>query len=194
MLSRLNWRNQFFPSRLGGIVFFCLLVLLGSSFSGLVAESRSHEIHSESGAKGSVEFPDFELRDRSGRVWRLSDFRGNTVFLNFWATWCPPCIEEIPSMDLLNSRMRTRPFTMIAISVDESWGEIEGFLRRLNRSPSFLILHDPQKVYASGILGIEKYPETFVISKEGRLLKHYQGAVDWLSPKAVEEMRSFLKE
>lgn len=132
--------------------------------------------------------PDFELQDQNGRLFRLSEFEGNYVFLNFWATWCPPCIEELPAMDALNNRWQTKPFTMIAVSVDNSWDEINSFLGRLNRSPSFLILHDPGKYVATEFFNIEKYPETFLIGPDRKVLKHYAGSFNWFSEKKIKDL------
>src|ERR1051326_7887498 len=62
--------------------------------------------------------PDFSIKDQSGRLVKLSDFRGKVVFLNFWATWCQPCIREMPYMQKLNDRLKGRDFQMLAVSVD----------------------------------------------------------------------------
>lgn len=136
--------------------------------------------------------PDFELQARDGQTYRLSDFEGSYVFLNFWATWCPPCIEELPSMDHLNQRLKARNFVMIAVSVDESWEEIDQFLARLNREPSFLVLLDAEKVVATEQYGTEKFPETYLISPQRRLLKKYPGAYDWTEASIFSEITDFL--
>ncbi|MDB5036904.1 MAG: alkyl hydroperoxide reductase/Thiol specific antioxidant/Mal allergen, partial [Bacteriovoracaceae bacterium] len=73
------------------------------------------------------EVPDFELEDSKGQKHRLSDFRGNLVFLNFWATWCPPCIQEFPLMEALNQKFKAKSFSMIGVSVDQSWVDMGPF-------------------------------------------------------------------
>ena len=142
----------------------------------------------EGGVSPAVEgqlVPDFELEDQHGKAYRLSDFEGNIVFLNFWATWCAPCVEELPMMDSLNNKLRAKEFTMIAVSVDESWEEIKRFVQTLNREPTFLILRDPNKTIASKIYGSEMFPETYVIGKDRKLLKKYKGIKNWLDEKQV---------
>lgn len=134
--------------------------------------------------------PDFELYDRHGRLFRLSEFKDNIVFLNFWATWCPPCIEELPSMDALNHRLRTRRFTMIAVSVDDNWDDITRFLGRLTRDPSFLILHDPGKLVATELYGSEKFPETYIIGPDRRLLAKHKGALNWAQEESLQQIES----
>ncbi len=126
--------------------------------------------------------PDFELKDLSGKKWKLSDFKGNLIFLNFWATWCPPCIEEFPAMEELNQRLKVKPFVMVAVSVDDKMEEIEGFLKRLGkRRPTFLILHDPDKTVTTKLYGTTKFPETYLIDQNFNLVSLYKGAEDWVS-------------
>lgn len=136
--------------------------------------------------------PDFVLQDEKGRSFQLSSFRGNYVFLNFWATWCPPCIEELPSMEALNFLWRTKNFSMLAVSVDDSWEIIFNFLRRLSREPSFLILHDPSKSVSTELYGTTKFPETFLIDPEGRLIRRFDGAKPWNSPAVLSELEAIM--
>lgn len=134
--------------------------------------------------------PPFAVKDQRGREFKLSDFKGSLVLLNFWATWCPPCVEELPSMDALNSSFKAKPFNLLAVSVDEGgWKAIDTFFNQLTRRPSFLVLLDSNKSIAESF-GVSKYPETFLISGEGKLLKHYIGAVEWLHPQVLGEIEA----
>lgn len=162
-------------------------------FGEAPSEARLAEASSSLPKEGEL-VPDFILEDRQGRAFQLSQFKGNFVFLNFWATWCPPCIEELPSMDALNGRWKTKAFSMLAVSVDDSWEPIDGFMSRLNREPSFLILHDPGKLVATGLYGVEKFPESFLIGPDRRLLKKYQGAFRWDDPKMLAEISALMEE
>ena len=74
--------------------------------------------------------PDFTLKDKDGKEVKLSDYRGKLVFLNFWATYCVPCIDEMPSMHTLNQRFKDRPFQMLAVSVDTNWKAIDAFYQK----------------------------------------------------------------
>lgn len=127
--------------------------------------------------------PDFTLRDLNGREVTLSDYRGKIVFLNLWATWCPPCRDEIPSMERLNEVFGARDFVMLAVNVDEQAASLQTFMRE--HPHGFTVLHDAdakvQKLYQ-----VFKFPETFVIGKDGIVLDHIVGARDWSSPQALQ--------
>lgn len=135
--------------------------------------------------------PDFRLKDQSGHSHKLSDFRGNIVFLNFWATWCPPCVGEIPLMETLNQRFKAKNFTMVAVSVDQSWDEVRSFFKERGKRPSFLVLLDAEKEVSAGLFNTSKYPETYVIDPKGRLLKKYIGAYDWVSDDKLNDFEEF---
>jgi peroxiredoxin len=138
--------------------------------------------------------PDFVLPDLNGTRFRLSDFEGSLVFVNFWATWCPPCIYEMPSMEMLNQRFRTRGFQMLAVSVDDNVSIVQNFLSRLSPRPSFLILHDPGKLVTEFYYGTEKFPESYLIGPDGVLLKKYEGAFEWTNPAVFSEIEAYLDQ
>jgi len=137
--------------------------------------------------------PDFVLPDQNGNSYLLSDFSGSYVFLNFWATWCPPCVEELPSLDGLNYRFKSKNFTMVAVSVDDSWKDIHKFLSKLNRRPSFLILRDNLKLVSSGMYGTDKFPESYLIGPKRHLLKKYIGAYNWLNEGKVKQIEDLME-
>lgn len=159
---------------------------------GLQSSPLVQQTDTEKPLKVGELVPDFVLQDAQGRSFQLSSFRGNYVFLNFWATWCPPCIEELPSMEALNFLWRTKNFSMLAVSVDDSWEIIFNFLTRLSREPSFLILNDPSKNVSTGLFGTTKFPETFLIDPEGRLIKRFDGAMPWNSPQVIAELEALM--
>jgi thiol-disulfide isomerase/thioredoxin len=132
--------------------------------------------------------PDFTVRDLAGKETRLSDLKGKVALVNFWATWCPPCREEVPSMAELNRLMAGKPFQMLAISIDEGGKEaVEAFFRQANTSlPAYLDSNGTiGKMY--GITGV---PETFVIDRNGVIIKKLIGPLDWTAPEVV----TFLNE
>lgn len=134
--------------------------------------------------------PDFSLQDLQAKSYRLYEFleAGNYVLVNFWATWCPPCLEELPSMEDLNQQWKGRLFSMLAISVDDEAQIVRDFLGQLGaRQPTFLILHDPGKLQA-GIFGTEKFPETYLIGPDKRLLKKFVGPRNWTSSETLLEL------
>jgi len=135
--------------------------------------------------------PDFTLKDLAGTSIKLSDLRGKVVVLNFWATWCPPCREEIPSMMRLNSAMAGKDFRMLAISIDEGGKDaVEGFFRKSGMSLPALLDTDQAVGKRYGLTGV---PETFVIDKKGVILKKVVGAMDWSSPAVIEYLDNAMK-
>jgi len=132
--------------------------------------------------------PDFELRDLAGRLIRLSDLRGKVVFLNIWATWCPPCVYEMPMIEKLHWIMRGRSFIVLAASQDTG-GDSEENVRKFVRENglTFTILLDPdnQLSWLYRVIGL---PETFIIDKDGILVQRIIGPKDWTSPEWVAAM------
>lgn len=97
-------------------------------------------------------------------------------------------------MEELNRRLKSKDFTMLAVSVDDSWEEINLFMKRLKNPPSFLILHDQTKNVVTKDYGTVKFPETFLIGRDGSLLKHYEGAINWVKGEEFEEILRFLQK
>ncbi|MSN25536.1 MAG: redoxin domain-containing protein [Geobacter sp.] len=122
-----------------------------------------------------------------GTPLKLSTLKGKVVLLNFWATWCPPCREEIPSMMKLNSAMNGKPFQMVAVSIDEGGKkDVESFFKESGFSlPAYLDADGT----ASKLYGITGVPESFVIDKQGVVVKKVIGGLAWDSP----EVFSFLE-
>ncbi|MFO7982245.1 MAG: TlpA disulfide reductase family protein [Desulfuromonadales bacterium] len=130
------------------------------------------------GAEVGSMAPDFTLTDMHGENVSLSDYRGKVVFLNFWATWCPPCREEMPSMERLHESMGGKDFVILAVNVEKDKKAVENFLR--GTPYSFKILLDPEG-QAQSAYRVYRYPESYLIDKDGRIIEHYLGARDWSS-------------
>ena len=109
----------------------------------------------------------------------LADSRGKVVLLNFWATWCKPCEDEMPSMERLYRRVGRERFELLAISVDESRDLVAAFRERYRLT--FPILLDPHKDVADAYQTY-RFPESFLIDAEGRVVERYIGPRDWDSP------------
>jgi len=153
---------------------------------GLTACSKGEQEKSVQGVslnEGKA-VPDFTIKDPDGRDVTLSSLKGKVVFLNFWATWCPPCKEEIPSMMMLNQKMAGKPFIMLAVSIDEGGKDsVIGFFKRTGFALPYL--NDPEQKVAK-VYGITGVPETFVIDKQGNLVKKVVGGMDWASADSVK--------
>jgi peroxiredoxin len=147
------------------------LGLLGLALAGAVSWQQFH-------ASNRVGFPApaFTLRGLEGGTYRLSDFRGRIVFLNVWATWCPPCREEMPSMERLYRRLQGTDFVMLAVSVDDGVERVRQFVAQANLT--FPILLDPQGSVPPRY-GVTGFPETFVIDREGNVIHHTVGPENW---------------
>src|SRR5688572_25627927 len=111
--------------------------------------------------------PDFSLKTHDGQTVTLSQLRGRVVLVNFWATWCTTCVVEMPSLERLTESMRGKPFTMLAVSVDENWDLIRKLFPQ--GTPMTVVL-DPQKAQGSARqYGTEKFPESFLVDAEGNI-------------------------
>ena len=135
--------------------------------------------------------PDFTLSDLSGKAVSLSDYHGKVVLLNFWATWCPPCKAEMPSMESLYRQMKDDGLVILAVNIEPNGPEtVTAFLKE--NPHTFPILYD-DKASVQKLYGVYKFPETFVIRKDGTIDDRVIGAIDWAHPDAVEYFKMLLK-
>ena len=125
--------------------------------------------------------PDFTVQD-SDRTIALRDFHGKVLVLNFWATWCPPCIEEMPSLTAMQARLGDH-VDAIAVSVDEDAEAYNRFLR--DNNIQLLTVRDPERK-SNHLYGTEKFPETYIIDRSGILRRKFVGPVQWTSPEIME--------
>jgi thiol-disulfide isomerase/thioredoxin len=125
---------------------------------------------------------EIQLEDVFGNTIRLSDFRGKIVFLNFWASWCPTCVAEMPSMEKLHRRLKDRDFVMIAVNLQESDAQVKAFLAKFKLT--FLTLLDSSGEVGSGF-AVHALPTTFVIGKDGRMIGKATGPREWDSKNSI---------
>ena len=135
--------------------------------------------------------PNIQVTPLKGPSVSLASLKGKVVVLNFWATWCPPCRGEIPSMMRLNAAMIGKPYQMLAVSIDEGGvPAIEAFFKNSgNNLPAY---SDPDGK-AAKIYGITGVPETFIIDKQGVLVKKVIGALAWDSPDVASYLDGLMK-
>lgn len=127
--------------------------------------------------------PDFTVADGSSRI-HLADYRGHVVLLNFWASWCAPCISELPSLlDLHHDRP---DLTILAVSIDEDADAYRRFLVR--RHVDLITVRDPAQK-AAGLFRTDMWPETYLIDRKGVIRRKFVGATDWSNP----EIRAYLR-
>jgi cytochrome c biogenesis protein CcmG, thiol:disulfide interchange protein DsbE len=131
---------------------------------------------------------DLTLEDASGEQKSLSAYRGQVVLLNFWASWCPPCIKEMPDLEGLAQDMKGLPFALVALSADEDWGAIQQVMGP--QALSMEVYRDPSMKDKQHLrYGTEKLPETYVIDKSGRLRLRFISVQPWRD----DELKSYLE-
>ena len=133
--------------------------------------------------------PDFVLQDTTGKSWNLSELKDKVVFVNFWATWCPPCREEMPSMEQLHKNLASEGFQMLAILYEDDPGEAAALVNGYGYTFPVLIDPDGKTVKAYGLTGI---PETFIVNTEGILVEKFIGPRNWNTKNAREIFKRYL--
>lgn len=153
----------------------------------LLAATLADAAELKAGAGGPA--PALALNDLSGRAHRLSDYRGQVVLVNFWATWCEPCRDEMPSIQNLKVKLAGKPFAVLAVNLDEPESRIRRFLSQAN--VDFTVLLDPErraaKAWEARIL-----PASFVIGPDGRVRYSVVGEINWSDPDVVDRLSELL--
>ena len=143
------------------------------------AQFKSLEVMEKEGV------PDFELPKFDGAKLKLADYRGKIVIVNFWASWCNPCVEEFPSMMKLIEEMKG-DVVVIAVTGEESKPDVEAFMKAFALpKPNFHVVWDADKAVMQKY-GVEKVPESFLVGKDGKLLRKVTGIDNWSTPGAIE--------
>src|SRR5271155_5099591 len=155
--------GSFFAIRVPRAIMYAALLGLTACYGG----SRPPHI--------GFSAPDFTVQDDDRKV-KLSQFRRQVLVLNFWATWCPPCIEETPSLVVMQERLKAKGITVLAVSVDADENAYRRFLK--DHGVNLLTVRDPDQK-SSGLYGTFKFPETYVIDRNGVMRRKFIGAVDW---------------
>jgi cytochrome c biogenesis protein CcmG, thiol:disulfide interchange protein DsbE len=135
--------------------------------------------------------PEISVVSLDNQQLTLASLKGKVVLLNFWATWCPPCREEIPSMMKLNKLMTGKPFQMVCVSVDE--GGKKAIQEYFKNSGNLLPAYTDPSGQVSKTYGITGVPETFVIDKNGVIVKKVIGGLDWNSPEVIDFLEKLMK-
>jgi len=163
------------------VMLFPLPVLAGSS--------RPASEPAAGVAVGS-QAPDFTLEQVGGGQVSLGSLRGKIVLVNFWATWCPPCKAELPSMERLYARMKKKGLEILAVNVEADGREI--LPKFLDQHPhTFPVLLDLEgEVQAS--YGVFRFPETFVVGKDGKIIDHIIGGRDWADKQMIDKFNQLI--
>jgi len=162
---------------------------MGFAFAVLAFFTLPHYRQGESSVAGKTA-EDIPL-DLNGKAAHLSDMRGKVVVLNYWATWCPPCVEETPSLIELNKRLASRNGLVLGVSVDEDEGAYRKFIQ--DHGINFLTSRDPSKKSAQDY-GTVMYPETYIVDRKGKIARKVIGPQDWNSAEMVAYFDALLAQ
>ncbi len=163
------------------LLCLCMILILLASLS-TSAEGGEEEFFSKikiNPIKGNKKTSDFTLKDLKGKEVEIKQFRGKVVFLNFWATWCGPCKEEMPGLEFLHRLFKEKNFVLLTISVDyEGVKPVQEFMSK--QQYTFPVLLDPQGETLD-LFEVKGIPTTFLIDKKGKMVGKAIGPRDWKS-------------
>jgi peroxiredoxin len=131
--------------------------------------------------------PTFTLTADNGKTISMPDFGGKVLVLNFWASWCPPCVEETPSLSNFAAQYKDKGVVVLAVSVDRDNNAYRKFIDKYK--PAFLTTRE-DKLHAD--YGTFMYPETYIIDSKGKVIEKYAEEVDWSSPRVTSLINSLL--
>lgn len=136
--------------------------------------------------------PELTVSDPSGKTYTLPDLKGSVVFVNFWASWCQPCRDEMPSIQGLYNQFRNdQRFRMLTVLYKDEYQKASAYLQSNRFDLPVYLDGDSRSARSYGVTGV---PETYIIDKRGILREKVIGPADWISPKAVEFISNLLKE
>jgi peroxiredoxin len=167
------------------VIIFAIIILLQEKDSLFKPSPRSR-------LQPGYPAPDFSFPGLDGKMVGLGDYKGKVVFLNIWATWCPPCREEMPSMEKLYKELKGEDFEILAVSIDASGMKaVDPFVKEYRLS--FPVLLDPEGTIKS-LYGATGIPESFIINKEGKIEQIIIGPMDWATPDVVRFFRDLIRK
>jgi thiol-disulfide isomerase/thioredoxin len=141
--------------------------------------------------KGDPQPPALRLADVHGRVIERNNFRGKVRLINFWATWCPPCVREIPSLNALQKAMAGKAFEVISVNFAEDPQQVSEFLQRFQVDFPVLLDRDGQVAAQWRVFA---FPSTFVIDRQGRIRYGVNAAIHWDSPEVMAQLEALISE
>lgn len=133
--------------------------------------------------------PGFTITADNGRTITRGEFGGKLLVLNFWATWCPPCIQEMPSLNEMQKALAPSGVVVLGVSVDQNQQSYRALLDRAK--VSFLTARDPEAKISANY-GTFKYPETYLINRDGKVVQKIIGPTNWTDPQMIEQIKTLL--
>lgn len=191
-------RRQVLPARGGVIGLLAIVILVGfTSLEGL-AHGNDHPTDLRNSGNQFVHLRPLRgaslapMLAEDGSLLNLDRFRGKLVLLNFWATWCPPCVNELPALNRLQELVKSESFAVVALSIDEARIDVPvSFVRRLGLK-NLSVYHDftGRMQEAFPLYGL---PITYLIDQDGLVVGYIVGAAEWDSPEALEFLRHYIR-
>jgi peroxiredoxin len=169
------------------VKFGAILLIVGGAAFGFISLQESKGRGLETGKP----VPDFQLPALSGGPGGLAALRGRVVLVNFWATWCPPCVAEMPSLDRLSRTVAAEGLVVVGVSVDNDETALRDFVGR--HRLGFTILRDPG-AHTAAAYRVAGYPQTFLIGRDGTLVKTLLGPAEWDTAEAIAYFRGLLAD
>ena len=169
------------PRKNTQLLLTILLVLIACVFLIVFLRGeRDSTLRTTEPIQPGLEVPNFTFPDINGKEVSLSDHRGKVVLVNVWATWCPPCRQEMPSMQSLYEKFKGESFEILAVSIDsDGRAAVAPFMGKMNLT--FPALLDPGETIRP-LYGITGVPESFIIDKQGILVEKIIGPINWATP------------
>jgi len=175
------------------VLFYSLFIILVSFTISFSSEKSREELFLKIGIqpiKGDSKAPNFYLEDLKGKKSELNNFKGKVIFINFWATWCGPCKEEMPSMEILFQQFKEKDFVFLSISVDyEGRKPVKEFIEK--KRYTFPVLLDP-KCDVLDLYEVKRIPTTIIIDKNRKVIGRATGPINWKSPEVISLLNILL--
>jgi len=140
-----------------------------------------------------VQPPDFALEDSAGKTWRCSALKGKVVVINFWATWCPPCRRELPSLEVMYKAVAAKGVVVLGINAGESWDQVAAFAADFKPPLTFPLLLDK----AGSVMRdwqIKALPTTYALGRDGRIALRALGGRDFSQPDALQDVTALTSQ
>jgi peroxiredoxin len=177
------------PYRFISIILCCLLMIPAQA-----AEREQPKLgYNMTALPKPVAAPDFILKDMDGKKYNLKDYRGKVILLNFWATWCPPCRRELPSMQRVHQNFKGKDFAVLAVNQMEEVDHVFAFTGELEVDPKFTILFDKDSA-VSLAYGVQGLPTTFLIDKKGKVRFRAIGGREFDHPEVEKQILQLMQE
>ena len=185
--KKLNEKDFNYPMAVFIFVALTVLVIILS-----LKLNDSVEFSNQVAIESGIPAPDFTFPGLDGKMVSLSNYKGKVVLVNIWATWCPPCVKEMPSMEKLYRKFKRENFEILAVSIDETGPKaVAPFMEKTRLTFPALI---DSKGAIKPVYRITGIPESFIIDKQGLLIKKIVGPVDWAAPKVFRFISSLIKK